>query len=197
MDYALVGTVAATGATSYLWRDSSPALKTGVEASYQIRAYVGDTESAAIEASTTPLGAWDVKLLAPADEAIGVSLTPTFRWQAVNPVGSDQVYRLWLNDATHGWWFLMSDFLVNETEVPYEDLLVYAPWTATGGTPVAGTPWERLQPYRNYEWYLDFAVAYDDFDEPTAISVANNDGVTGEYPGLPATDFFSFTTGAE
>jgi hypothetical protein len=183
--------VDATGAASYRWRDSSAALKVGVEASYQVRAYVGDSESAAIEASATPLGTWDVRLLAPADEAIGVSCTPTFRWQAVNPVGADQVYRLWLNDATQGWWYLMSDFLLNDTEVPYEELLVYP------GAPVAGTPWERLQPYRNYEWYLDFAVAYDDFDDPTAVSVAQNDGVTGAYPGLPATDFFSFTTGEE
>lgn len=198
-DWTLVGTVGAAGdpTASYQWRDGSPELKVGVEASYQIRAYVGNTESAAITASATPLPTWDVRLLEPADEATGVSLTPTFRWQPTQLVGNDQVYRLWLNDATQGWWFLISDFLLNQTEVAYSDLYIYAPWTAAGKTPVAGTPWERLQPFRNYEWYLDFAAAYDDFANPTAVSVAINDWVTGDFVGLPATDFFSFTTGEE
>ena len=69
-------TVGATGAYTYTYRDSSPDLKVGVQATYRITAYKGEAESSYIEASTTPLPPWEVRLLEPADESTGVSLTP-------------------------------------------------------------------------------------------------------------------------
>lgn len=185
-EYTLIATVPADGSPSYTFRDCSPALEAGVETSYQVRAYKGTTESAAIEASTTPLGAWDVDLLEPADGATDVSLTPTFRWQPTVRVGADQYYVLVLWDLALGAGNLLISEFLNETE---------APWTDVG---IPGSPYERLQPHRVYQWYIGEAVAYDDFDDPTAISIAVNDirWIT-ENPHFPlaATDLYTFTTG--
>ena len=200
-DYTLIGTVAAEGdpTASYTFRDASPELQVGLETTYQVRAYMGNTESAAVEASATPLDTWDVRLLEPADNAIDVSCTPTFRWEPTKIVGNDQLYRVWIWDTVQGWWpFLSSgdpENLRNKTECTWDEIYVYSlglgAWISK-----EGTPFERLQPHRNYEWYIDFAVAYDDYDNPTAVSVAINDGASSDYPGVPATDFFQFTTGA-
>lgn len=188
-EFKLIGTVGATGESTYTYRDAKPDLKVGVTATYRITAYKGDLESDYIEASTTPLPPWDVRLLEPADEATDVSLTPTFRWAPTQVVGTVQLYRLWLWDATHGWgWALISDYLLNQTECTWDELYVYPEY------PTSGTPWERLQPHRTYEWYLDYAVA---FDAPawTAASVAVNDGVDPLFPTVLPADMFQFTTG--
>lgn len=175
----------------YQFRDSCPDLKEGRTAYYQVRAYLGEEESAAVEASTTPLGTWDVRLLSPGEGEVDVSTTPTFSWEPTRLVGNDQVYTLWIWDSVQGGQFYLTDFLVNVTECTWDDILLRP------GMPPTNTPWERLQPHRVYEWYIDSAVAYDDFSNPTAVSVAINDGVLGEYVGTPATDKFSFTTGEE
>ncbi len=186
-DYALIGTVAPAGdpTTTYLFRDSSPALQPGVEVTYQVRAYKGGTESGAIEASTTPLDIWDVRLLEPADGATGVSLTPTFRWEPTKLVGNDQYYLWVLWDLALGAGYYLTAEFLNETE---------APWDVVS---VPDSPYERLQPHRLYQWYIGLAIAYDDFADPTAVSVAVNDWWTTDYPywGMPATDLFTFTTG--
>ncbi len=210
-DYTLIGTVASGDgvwdeSTSpptflyYLFRDASPALQAGVEVSYQVRAYKGSTESAPVEATTTPLDIWDVRLLEPADNATDVSLTPTFRWEPTKVVGKDQLYRVRIYDTVQGWYSGLSsgdpENLRNKTECTWGEIYVYS-YAYGAWISKEGTPWERLQPHRSYEWLVDFAVAYDDYDNPTAISIAVNDGATGEYLSVPATDFFQFTTGAE
>ena len=192
-EYTPIGTVAQFDAVYdpdtgdflyYLFRDSSPALQEGVMAGYRIRAYKGTTESDPVEDATTPLGSWDVRLLEPADGATGVSLTPTFRWQPTNLVGNDQYYLWVLWDLAQGLagYYLYEDKL-NETEHAF--------------TGIPGTPFERLQPHRVYQWYIGLAVAYDDFAAPKAVSVAVNDWWTDAYPywDMPATDLFTFTTG--
>jgi hypothetical protein len=189
-DFRLIYTVGATGASTYTYRDGSPDLKVGVQATYRITAYKGEAESGYIEASTTPLPPWDVHLLEPADESTGVSLTPTFRWQPTQLVGTVQLYRLWLWDAVHGWgWPLISPTLQNTTTCSWSQLFVYP------GYPTTGTPWERLQPYRTYEWYLDYAVAFDAYPTWTAASVAVNDGVTTAFPTVLPAEMAQFTTG--
>ncbi|RLE28488.1 hypothetical protein DRJ54_06465 [Candidatus Acetothermia bacterium] len=187
-DYKLVGTVAPEGdpAASYTFRDVSPELQVGLEATYQVRAYMGNTESAAVEASTTPLGMWDVRLLEPGDGATDVSLEPTFRWEPTRLVGNDRYYVWVLWDLALGAGYLLYGEFLNETE---------ATWDEVG---IPNSPYERLQPHRVYQWYIGEAVAYDDYDDPTAISIAVNDvsWVTGNshFP-LSATDLFTFTTG--
>ena len=190
-DFRLIYTVGATGADTYTYRDGSPDLKVGVQATYRITAYKGEAESDYIEASTTPLPPWEVRLLEPADESTGVSLTPTFRWEPSPVVGTVQRYRLWLWDAVHGWGlWLVSDFLQNVTACTWSELYVYR-----SGIPTSGTPWERLQPNRTYEWYLDYAVAFDAYPNWTAASVAVNDGVTGDFPSVLPAEMAQFTTG--
>jgi len=189
-DFRLIYTVGATGADTYTYRDGSPDLKVGVQATYRITAYKGEAESDYIEASTTPLPPWEVRLLEPADESTGVSLTPTFRWEPSPVVGTVQRYRLWLWDAVHGWgWALISPVLQNTTTCSWSQLFVYPAY------PTAGTPWERLQPNRTYEWYLDYAVAFDAYPNWTAASVAVNDGVTTAFPTVLPAEMAQFTTG--
>ncbi len=200
-DYTLIGTVAQGDLRydsdgdyvpdMYLFRDSSPSLSPGIEATYQVRAYRGNTESAPVEASTTPLDIWDVRLLQPADGATNVGLNPVFRWEPTRIVGNDQYYLWALWDHVLGRYLLAEDFL-NRTEFTYSPDEPELSW-------IAQTPFERLQPHRTYQWYIGVAVAYDDFDNPTAMSVAIQDGWIGPdipvVPVLPATDFFTFTTG--
>lgn len=189
-EFKLLYTVAATGSSTYTYRDAKPDLQVGVMVTYRVTAYKGEAESSYIEASTTPLPPWDVRLLEPAPGATGVSLTPTFRWAPTQVVGSVQRYRLWLWDATHGWgWALISPYLINVTECPWSGLYVY-PGYSTGTT-----PWERLQPHRAYEWYLDYAVAFDAYPTWTAASVAINDGVTSIFPTVLPAETSLFTTG--
>jgi len=195
-DYTLVGTVAQGDLRydsdgddvpdMYLFRDLSPELQVGLEATYQVRAYRGNTESAAVEASTTPLDIWDVRLLEPADDATDVSLEPTFRWEPTQLVGSDQYYVWVMWDLACGAGVLLYADFLNQTEFNYADL------------GAANSSYERLQPHRVYQWYIGEAVAYDDFGNPTAISIAVNDvgWLTGNpHVGVPATDLFTFTTG--
>ncbi len=195
-DYILIGTVGQGDLRydwdgdgtddSYLFRDSSPELRAGREVSYEIRAYRGSTESAPVEGFTTPLDIWNVRLFEPVDDATDVSLTPTFRWQPTKPVGNDQYYVWVLWDLALGAGYLLYADFLNETEVT---------WAEVG---IPNSPYERLQPHRVYQWYIGEAVAYDDFADPTAISIAVNDvwWLTGNphFP-LPATDLFTFTTG--
>ncbi|MEM1544680.1 MAG: hypothetical protein QW795_08365, partial [Candidatus Bathyarchaeia archaeon] len=189
-NFRLIYTVGASGAATYTYRDGQPDLKVGVTATYRITAYKGGKESDYIEAACTPLPPWDVKLLEPAPGATGVSLTPTFRWQPTQLVGTVQHYRVWLWDATHGWgWALISLPLQNQTQCTWNDLRVYP------GYSTSGTPWERLQPHRAYEWYLDYAVAFDAYPVWTAASVAINDGVTTAFPNVLPAEVAQFTTG--
>ncbi|MEN3010441.1 MAG: hypothetical protein ABDI20_05610 [Candidatus Bipolaricaulaceae bacterium] len=189
-NFKLIYTVGATGTATYTYRDGQPDLKVGVQVTYRITAYKGDAESSYIEASCTPLPPWDVRLLEPAHGETGVSLKPTFRWQPTQVVGAVQRYRVWLWDATHGWgWALISPYLINTTECLWTQLLVYP------GYPTGGTPWERLQPHRTYEWYLDYAVVFDAFPTWTAASVAINDGATTAFPDVLPADIAQFTTG--
>lgn len=180
-DFTRTGSVN-PGTTEF--RDSSPGLQAGLEVTYQVLAFSGDTESTTIEAATTPLDRWDVRLLTPADGATGVALHPTFSWEPTRVVGADQRYVWVLWDLAHGAGFLLSEELLNQTTHTFT------------GTP--GTVYDRLQPHRMYQWYIGEAFAYDDFYNPTAISIAVNDitWLTGN-PHIPLSEaeLFTFTTG--
>ena len=208
-DFALIGTVGVgsgnrgnavfdseTGKLKYYWfRDVSPKLHAGVRVTYQVRAYVGNTESAGVEKSTIPLGKWDVRLRTPADGATEVSLTPTFSWYPTKIVGNDRLYRVRVSDSIQGWRVTSGDpeVLRNKNSCSWDELKIYS-WKRREWVSKKGTPWERLQPYRNYEWYMDYAVAYDDYNNPTAVSIVANEGVNWLDP-LLATKVFHFTTG--
>jgi len=180
-EFRLLYTVQATGAWTYLYRDSTPDLAVGVTATYRITAYKGTVESEPIEASTTPLPPWDVRLVSPADGATEVDLLPTFTWEPTALVGTTQRYRVWVLDTAHGApRYVVSGFLDNVTS-----------WTFTG---IPRTPYERLQPHRMYQWGIDLAIAYDDVTNPTAVSVAVNDYVLWAYPVQKPKELFTFTT---
>lgn len=166
------------------FRDSSPGLRAGVEVTYRVLAFSGDTESTTIEAATTPLDRWDVRLLTPTDGATGVALHPTFTWEPTQVVGTHQRYVWVLWDLAHG----AGRFL-------WAELNNVTTHTFTG---VPGTRYERLQPHRMYQWYIGEAFAYDDFYNPTAISIAVNAIrwlTRNPHLTLSEADLFTFTTG--
>jgi len=84
------------------WQDTDPALAPGVKASYTVRAFYGNNETADSVASvTTVLPVLSVKLTGPAEQATGVSTTPTFSWQT-NGVGAYEYFVPAISDAVNG-----------------------------------------------------------------------------------------------
>lgn len=174
--------------------DASPLLRVGQPVYYYLRSFVGSDEGPPTPTVTTiPLKPFTVKLLSPADGAINVSRRPTFRWRPVPRVGNVQRYAVILRDSVLGntsWWVgpePPDEFIENDTQVT---------WNEDGK--FDQTPWEMLQPYRIYEWEVAYAVALDDSENPTAISIAiDRFGLDTGLPtvGVTASDHFSFTTG--
>ncbi len=179
-DFRLLYTVAATGAATYLYRDSTPDLKVGVTATYRIVAYKGDVESDPLEASCTPLPPWDVQLLSPADGAQDVPLYPTFAWAPTALVGTTRFYRIRLWDTPHGGYTLTITPPLDATSVTY--------------TGIPNTGFERLQPHRMYMWEMQAAFALD-MTTANAVSIAANAGYTTTFPTQVPTQIFAFTTG--
>ena len=179
-DFRLLYTVQATGAASYLYRDSTPDLQVGLTATYRIVAYKGSVESDPLEASCTPLPTWDVKLVSPADEASGVSLFPTFTW-APSPaaVGTTQFYQVAFWDMPHGSASGIVIRVLNSTSATY--------------TGLSGTAWERLLPHRMYHWEMRAALGID--LTVNAVSIATNNGYTTVFPTQKPWEIFTFTTG--
>ena len=177
------------------YRDSGPALAVGSPVHYRVSAFRDGDESAWSNlALTTPLEPWDVRLVSPADETINVSDTPTFRWKPTRRVGRHQIYGVLLWDTVLG----DSTFWITPDPPDYSEQLSWT-WNQEGR--YTGTPWQTLQSNRVYEWEVAYAVAVDDLDNPTAVSVAANRFGLG-HPNIPignigfdTTDNFSFTTG--
>ncbi|MBI1729886.1 carboxypeptidase regulatory-like domain-containing protein [Candidatus Acetothermia bacterium] len=184
------------GPKQFSYKDADPRIAVGRPASYYITAVRGAEESDPTETKTvTPLATWDVRLISPSNESKEVSLKPIFRWEPTRKVSPYQLYAAVFRDTllnSNSTWLTPEPpkFLTNRTD--------YA-WNEDGQ--YDGTPWETLQPDRIYEWELVYAVAVDDLDHPTAVSVAINTlGLDDKrFPidpiGIGSTDNFSFTTG--
>ncbi len=174
--------------------DASPLLRVGQPVYYYMRSFLGGDEGPPTPTvSTIPLKPFTVRLLSPADGAMEVSRRPSFRWKPVPRVGNVQRYAVILRDSVLGetsWWVgpvPPKEFIENDTQIT---------WNEDGK--FDQTPWETLQLYRIYEWEVAYAVALDDGQNPTAISIAVdrfqlNTGLPTV--GVTAPDHFSFTTG--
>jgi hypothetical protein len=179
-----------------LYRDSDPRLAVGRWVYYRVTTLRSGEESEPSEVvKARPLAPFDVRLVAPVDNALGVSRIPTFRWEPTSEVGRYRLYGLVLWDTVLGedsFWITPEppEFVLNRTSYR---------WNEDGQ--MTGTPWEVLQPNRLYEWEVAYAVAVDDLENPTAVSVAINrfglepEGIPIQAIRLEATDNFSFTTG--
>lgn len=90
-----------TPSTGPRFDDYSPALQPNVETFYRIRGIGpnGELGEFSTPISVTPLGRFEVRLVAPADDAVGVPLTPTFEWEH-NGVGAHQVFYGYVRGAT-------------------------------------------------------------------------------------------------
>jgi hypothetical protein len=184
-NFERIGTV--DGFTTF-YTDASPELAPGKTAYYRVTAFVGDLESEPSNVvTTTPLEPFDVQLLAPADGASDVSVTPTFSWQPTQTVSGYHYYAgaVWDTLTGERAWFASgaAPVLINRTE-----------WTWNEDGAYTNTPLETLQRGRSYEWHLIEAYAMDDPVHPTAIAIAA-DGLGLWFPfGVASTDHFTFTT---
>lgn len=176
------------------FRDGSGQLEVGKKAYYRLTALRGAEESAATDVvSAKPLEPFSVQLISPIDEATNVSRQPTFKWRPTQRVALYHIYGVLVYDTfgSNRWVTPEpSEFVINQTQYR---------WNADNRHD--GTPWKRLQPQRHYQWEVPYAVAVDNLESPTAVSVAANSfGIEhGAIPireiGLPATQNFEFTTG--
>ncbi len=183
--FTAIGTVAASE-TAFV--DASSELAPGKKVYYRMTAFIGDQESKPSNVlSTTPLEAFTVSLVSPGDNATGVSVTPTFSWQASATVSPYHYYAAALWDTVSG----EMAFLTNNPVMALENI---TQWTWNQDGSFNGTAFETLQKGRSYEWQVIEAYALDDPQNPTAISVAA-DGLGLWFPyGVPSSDHFTFTT---
>jgi len=187
-NFERIGTV--DGYTGF-FVDASPELAPGKETYYRVTTFVGDQESEPSNVlTTTPLEPFDVELVAPADDAQNVSVTPTFEWAVSKEVGSHRYFSGLLWDALTGRSARFTTFdqfiLVDRTS-----------WTWNEDGAYNGSAWETLQRGRSYEWQLVEAYALDDPVHPTAVSVAIDQlGFWFPYGvyGIPPAEVFTFTT---
>ena len=190
-DFEPIGKVHA-GRTQY--RDVSGRLQIGQEVHYRVTALRGGEESAPTDAvSTRPLETFSVQLISPVDEATNVSRQPTFQWRATQRVALYHIYGVIVYDTfgSNRWATPEPpEFVINQTEYRWNR-----------GNQHDGTPWERLQPQRHYQWEVPYAVAVDDLQNATAVSIAANrfgtehDAIPIQELGLPAPQNWGFTTG--
>jgi len=170
--------------------DASPDLEAGKTVYYKVAAFVGNDESELSNAlSTTPLDIYEVTLVSPADNEMGVSNRPTFTWET-SDVGNYHYTGIAVWDTLTGESATLisgaQPFLVNRTSYTWNEDGVYD-----------GSNWNRLQNGRAYEWEAFEAYAVDDATEPTAVSIAA-DGFGLWFPfgiyGMPSGPHFTFTT---
>ena len=93
--YRLLKTLPATATVA---RDSSPSLEPGRKVYYTIQAY---SSSAAVQSpvlSTTPLDAFHVTRLSPANRSRGVSLSPQLGWSVDRQVGDARSFWVYVSD---------------------------------------------------------------------------------------------------
>jgi len=154
--------------------DTDPGLEVGKTTYYQLSAYNTAGESGRSETvSTTPLPPFNVLLKEPKNEATGVSLTPTFKWEPNAFVGDHQSYFIMVkgvNDDHYCWMAGIED----ETEVMYN-------FDGKG---------EPLQSKKTCTWDI-LALAYTEDESGNTIAVALAGG--GFFYGSLNGEF-SFTT---
>lgn len=180
------------GRTQY--RDGSGRLEVGKTAYYKVTALRGAEESAATDVvSAKPLQPFSVQLIAPSDEATNVSRRPTFKWRPTQRVALYHIYGVIVYDTFGSNRWVTPDppeFVINQTEYRWNTDNRYD-----------GTPWAQLQPGRHYQWEVPYAVAVDNLESPTAVSVAANrfglehDAIPITEIGVPSPQNFGFTTG--
>ncbi len=188
--------IATVGPEETTFTDAGAGLRPGQTVYYRVAALRGGDVSAwSEEAQTTPLQAFDVRLLGPSDDEEGVSRQPVFRWQPTRRVGNHQLYGAILWDTVLG----EQGFWITPDPPEFGSDVLSWRWNQDGR--YDGTPWARLQPERVYEWEVAYALAVDDLEDPSAVSVAANRlGIA--HPSIPivpigieATHNFTFTTG--
>lgn len=181
-NYVLVGRVTSGSALT----DYSALLTPGVEVTYKVAAYNAAGEGPSIIRSVTPLAPFNVLLREPANEALDVSLTPTFRWEKSisGQFAPDvEIYTtIELYDAT-------------SAQIWGEDLAEY-----NADDPMFIAYPGALEPVHVYSWDISSCVAYrlyEDVDDgySESVSYAGEISDTGGSSGS-TNGTFVFTTTA-
>lgn len=145
--------------------DFSPALEVGKKTWYKIVPYNSFGKGKEIVRSITPIPAFNVELVGPANGENGVSLTPTYTWKYAVPEGQFPEGTYFLNYLTV---YDVTDYRVWEAEY-------------IEGTEITSDI--KLQPMCVYSWDIISSVAEndEDFVDPNNYSIALS--ASGEYTG--------------
>ncbi|TMJ08863.1 MAG: carboxypeptidase regulatory-like domain-containing protein [Bacillati bacterium ANGP1] len=145
-----------------IYQDADPSLAPGLAVYYQVSAFNAGGESAPSAAvSVTPLPAFNLNLVSPANNITGVVIPPTFTWTPTALVGVHQRYDIYVwgvNDANFSW-RTSGLFITDTTTITY----------GTGGTLLA-----PLQGGKVYQWDIFQARAETVYAaNSSAFAVAN------------------------
>ena len=130
--------------TSYLYRDTSAGLEAGVKTQYRVEAFYGDSVSTSEDAFVTPLPILDVDALSPENDAVNVSVSPTYDVAVENRdnllyVGAIVLDRVHAEGSSTEWLFVTVDQSgAAEVSIPHN----------ANGAAVN----EELQPFHGYDW---------------------------------------------
>ena len=130
--------------TSYLYRDTSGGLEAGVKTKYRVEAFYGDSESISEDAFVTPLPILGVDALSPGNDAVNISVSPTYDVAVENRdnllyIGAVVLDRVHAEGSPTEWQFLTGDQSgATELSIPHN----------VNGTAVN----EELQPFHGYDW---------------------------------------------
>lgn len=163
----------------YYFFDHTPAVTPNADISYHVVPVCKDgTEGTGVYESVTPLGRFEVNLDTPANNADGISLTPTFNW-VNNGLGADSYqYSLILSKLSSSNYCTTN---YNTIDV-YSNSLVYDPYSWNNGF--------ALENNRQYQWDIDWAVASKVYNSNSMAMSAGFKGFSiGSYNGA-----FVFTT---
>ncbi|MDZ7704058.1 MAG: DUF4397 domain-containing protein [Trueperaceae bacterium] len=156
------------------YRDATPALTAGVEATYRVDAVTGAARESSMTASTTPLGAFDVTGVYPADGDDFVPVSPTYQI-SYEGTADDVLIGVVVTDRNHSqgnfaeWVFGVFTSGIDGAAPG----LTVTPEGATIPHNITGTAsTEALQPYHAYDWTpIAATISLDEEGNRTAISV--------------------------
>ena len=169
---------------AYVYRDASPSLTAGVEASYQVKAVTGNSSEVSNTFSVTPLEAFYVSADSPADGEDFVSVQPMYEMSFTN-AASAIYFGITLTDFVHSGSF--DNATLSGGPIPGDTPGVALPQSVFSG----GVFTDTLQSYHAYTWMPNAMTSNGELDE-------NGDLIEGTETAVSiAADFFGFLTNVD
>lgn len=176
INYSMAGFVTENwAAANPFLRDKSALLETGKTTWYRVTSVYGTDESTPTDLGyITPLGEFNVELIAPQDNLMEVSRTPTFTWRPTRSLTSPD------GTVTYTYSVGIYDLVQSGTRIYPLDGPYIKLWEIDTNSEVsvsfASEEWtyayEKLQPGKTYNWGLTVAFASVMTETTSAYSIA-------------------------